>query len=195
MRQKTTIFGLACSVALLIAATNANACERVVKPNGQWGIICPTQTSQPHSDRFVQQKPRKLPGFASNYRGKPQPKPQSKRPCDRAVVAAGDELGYMDKWFRKTLYGDPHERVLTARAVTTVKALLREYIMREMRVAESKWIAAPRNVDRNKLCIEHLNAATKELNRVFNLVVAEAKKGNRDLEGTGLNTSPSVYNR
>ena len=173
-----------------------DGCYKMVRGNGTWGIICPTETHQEVAERIKQRRPGKLPGFASSPGSfKPESTPQSAKKCLLMMAEFGYLQGALSHWTHQVLYGDPHERVLTARAAYTVRDMLEAYMRREIGVAERKFRASRRDENALKLCVDHVKGAMAEFSRIFDLVQAEAAKGNRDLAGTGLNQRTSIYNK
>lgn len=187
----------------------------IVRPNGTMAHFCPQSSQiqgrqaqvrlirriqprreeyQPGAERTKRTPPRSMGGHASIpgtiARQAPAPRPIRCLAEERKI---SNVHGMITMWFREVIYGD--QRVLTARAAYRVRDKITAYIKYEISIARDKFAAAKRGEDADGFCANHLIAAKNEALRVFNIVKIEAANGNRDLEGTGLNPRPSVYNK
>lgn len=147
------------------------------------------------AERIKRQRASLLGGHASPSHIGGEPMPQSPTKCLAAIQDYLHVGGNVSVWFDRVIYGKYNGRVLTGQAALRVRDRLLNYISREIGVAKEKYAAAYRGQKQNTLCTGHIADAKRETLRVFNLVKAEAAKGNRDLEGTGLNSGVSVYNK
>lgn len=89
----------------------------------------------------------------------------------------------------------PKDRFFTQRAAKYMHNKLESYTKRAIRDAENRYRFAKRGEDTTGLCVGYLTEATAEVERIHQLLLSEAEKGNRDLDGTGLNPHVSQYNQ
>jgi len=156
------------------------------------GIHCPKGALNQHIEKSKRISPPKMPGHSSNGRVARQPVYQPPVQCERAVVRLNHKLGEARVWFRTAIY---RSRVLTAQAASGVRDYITTYSMRAMSYGRSIYSNGRRGENADQLCREYVDEAFKQVAQLFTLVQAEAAAGNRDLENTGLNRRPSVYNR
>ncbi len=151
---------------------------------------------QAGAERFKLLKPRSMGGHASAPGSfvRQASAPQSIR-CLAEERNLSDVYGVVSRWFRVVIYGDHDKRVLTQPAAYSVRDKIFAYIKREISIGRGKFAAARRGEDADGLCADHMIGARLEALRVFNIVKSEGARGNRDLEGTGLNPRTSVYNK
>lgn len=172
-----------------------DGCREYTLATDEWGVRCPSMTSNPQNNYWSKRKVEKLPGHASIVEVAPEPKFQEPIRCRAAVKRMEVTSGILWKWFNIAKYGTPDERVLTGPVAKEVYDRLRAYIMLAIEAGENKYRFGTRYEDRDGACATYIDASRQELLRVFRIVQVEAAKGNRDLLGTGLNPRPSKFNR
>ena len=156
------------------------------------GIHCPNGALDKHIEKGKRLSPPKMIGRSSNGKVTRQPVYQPPAQCEPAIVRLNNKLGEARVWLRTVIY---RSRVLTAQAATGVRDYITTYSMRAMSYGRSIYNNGRRGENADQLCREYVDGAFIEVAQLFALVQAEAAAGNRDLENTGLNRRPSVYNR
>lgn len=172
-----------------------DGCKEYTLATGEWGVQCLSMDSNPQNSYWSKRKVGRLPGHASTVEIAPEPKFQEPDQCLDAVKRMEITSGVVWEWFNTAKYGTPDERVLTGPVAKEVGERLRTYIIRSIETGRNKYRFGTRYEDRDGACATYIDASRQELLRVFNIVRAEAAKGNRDLIGTGLNPRPSKFNR
>jgi len=172
-----------------------DGCKEYTLATGEWGVQCPSMDSNPQNTYWSSRTVNQLPGHASTVEITPEPMFQEPDQCRAATKRMETVSGIIWEWFNTAKYGTPDERVLTGPVAKEVGERLRTYIIRSIETGRKKYRFGKRHEDRDGACATHIDASRQELLRVFNIVKAEAAKGNRDLIGTGLNPRPSQFNR
>ena len=173
------------------------SCKKVVRTrNGrqEWGVFCPRVDYIPEIEDGKRKHAPSLGGFASRNVPR-QPMPSSPEPCYAAIERFSKKAGAPIKWLRTAIYGHPKHRFFTQPAARYMHNKLESYSKRAIRDAENMYQWARRGENATALCVDFLNEATIEVERIHKLLVSEAAKGNRDLDGTGLNPYASDYNQ
>lgn len=172
-----------------------DGCKEYTLATGEWGVRCPSMDSNPQNKYWSNRGIEQLPGHASAGRITPEPKFQEPDQCLEASRQMSLTSGTIFKWFRIAKFGTPDERVLTGPVADEVGQRLRTYMMLAIETGQNKYRFGTRYEDRDGICADYIETSRREVIRVFEIVKAEAAKGNRDLIGTGLNPRPSKFNR
>lgn len=172
-----------------------DGCKEYRLETGVWGVKCPSMNSNPQNKYWSNREVKQLPGHASRVEIAPEPKFQKPVRCKAAAKQMESTYGNVYNWFRRVRYGTINDRVLTGPVAKEVYEQLRSYTMQAIDTGQNKYRFGTRYEDRDGACADHIEDSRHELLRIFNIVKAEAAKGNRDLIGTGLNPRPSKFNR
>ena len=106
----------------------------------------------------------------------------------------GRELASFLNWLRSSEYSAPEDRELTAMASHQLHQNIRSWGMGIKDRGLSIYRHRKRGEDGDRMFADFIREGHEELTRVVALARFEASKGNRDLDGTGLNPRPSEYN-
>ena len=173
-------------------------CQKVVRTrNGQkeWGVFCPRIDHVPAIEKAKRKHAPSLGGFPSSPAVKRQPTSPDPTPCYEAADILATKSVEMRRWLRNAMYAAVHARFFTHRAAKHMHDLVQSYTSRAIRHAKNRYRYAKRGQDGTEFCVNYLKEAKAELDRIHNLLLNEADKGNRDLDGTGLNPFASQYNQ
>lgn len=109
--------------------------------------------------------------------------------CEKAQEEMSEQLGQIRNWFRPVMYGTSEERIILSNIAVQIHdkllALGRHAIMAGRQKYRNHRIQTLEQNGDN-LCYKYITDWRLEINRVFSIIIAEAEKGNRALEGIGI---------